>query len=162
MLYAQAEGLSAIPVTDLGSIITRIAATRLAKGQAAQLSQDQQQAQQLLEAAPADAPAQVDSLPAIVQEAMPQAWKALALCAGKMVEMFRPIAFVENKDTDTQVSRTTAQTSTDQYSTVQYSTVQYSTVQYSTVQWLVGDDPACHEGALGSWARATCNRPHTA
>lgn len=34
----------------------------------------------------------------------PQAWKALALCAGKMVEMFRPIAFVENKDTDTQVS----------------------------------------------------------
>jgi hypothetical protein len=33
----------------------------------------------------------------------PQAWKALALCAGKMVEMFKPIAFVENKDTDTQV-----------------------------------------------------------
>lgn len=104
-LPEQAEGLSAVPVTDLGGIITRIAATRLAKGSASQLlqSQDQQQAQPLLEAGTAEAPAQADSLPAIVQEAMPQAWKALALCAGKMVEMFRPIAFVENKDTDTQV-----------------------------------------------------------
>jgi hypothetical protein len=99
----QAEGLSGIPVTDLGSIITRIAATRLARGQASQLPQLQDQQQQLEAAAAADAPAQVESLPAIVQEAMPQAWKALALCAGKMVEMFRPIAFVENKDTDTQV-----------------------------------------------------------
>lgn len=107
-----------MPVTDLGGIITRIAASRLARGQSSQ--QDQQK---LLERTAATAAAEQQQLPAgtaavaaakaaasgvelpqIVQEAMPQAWKALALCAGKMVEMFRPVAFVENKDTDTQVS----------------------------------------------------------
>lgn len=43
------------------------------------------------------------SPPPLPADMSPQAWKALALCAGKMVEMFKPIAFVENKDTDTQV-----------------------------------------------------------
>jgi hypothetical protein len=35
---------------------------------------------------------------------MPGAWKALASVAGKMVEdVFRPVAFIDNSTTDTQV-----------------------------------------------------------
>lgn len=103
----QAEGLSSLPVNDLGGIIARIAATRLAKGQQQQPAGDSQQQQQLAAAAASAAASMaegdVSSLPHIVQEAMPQAWKALASAAGKMVEMFRPVAFIENTETDTQV-----------------------------------------------------------
>jgi hypothetical protein len=105
----QAEGLSSLPVNDLGGIIARIAATRLATGQQQQAATEPQQQQQQLAAAAAasveasTAEGDASRLPHIVQEAMPQAWKALASAAGKMVEMFRPVAFIENKETDTQV-----------------------------------------------------------
>lgn len=102
----QAEGLSSLPVNDLGGFIARIAATRLAKGQQQQGAESQQQlaaAAAAASAAASMAEGDASSLPHIVQEAMPQAWKALASAAGKMVEMFRPVAFIENKETDTQV-----------------------------------------------------------
>jgi hypothetical protein len=94
-----------MPVSDLGGIIARIAATRLAAGDQQQLPAGAAAAAAAGAAtgASADGAAAASSLPAIVQEAMPQAWKALASVAGKMVDMFRPVAFVENKDTDTQV-----------------------------------------------------------
>jgi hypothetical protein len=112
-VLAQAEGLSALPASDLGGIIARIAASRMAKGQGSQQSTTPQLQRSppvtpVTPVAAAEAAAGVEggdlkSLPAIVQEAMPQAWKALASCAGKMVDMFQPVAFVENKETDTQV-----------------------------------------------------------
>jgi hypothetical protein len=110
VLPTQAEGLSSLPVNDLGGIIARIAATRLANGQQQQAAAAQQQ-QLVAAAAAASAAASMaegdaSSLLHIDQEAMPQAWKALASAAGKMVEMFRPVAFIENKDTDTQVGAT--------------------------------------------------------
>jgi hypothetical protein len=82
----------------------------MAKGQGSQQSATPQlqRSPPVTPVAAAEAAAGVEggelrSLPAIVQEAMPQAWKALASCAGKMVDMFQPVAFVENKETDTQV-----------------------------------------------------------
>lgn len=112
----QSEGLGSVPASDLGGIIARIAATRMAKDGLPQQPQQQQLAapepsaaakQQQEDGADdsGDECSSSSSLPAIVQESMPQAWKALACVAGKMVDMFKPIAFVENKDTDTQVDR---------------------------------------------------------
>ena len=107
-VLAQAEGLSALPASDLGGIIARIAASRMAKGSQQSTTPQLQRSPPVTPVAAAEAAAGVEggdlkSLPAIVQEAMPQAWKALASCAGKMVDMFQPVAFVENKETDTQV-----------------------------------------------------------
>lgn len=110
LLTPQAEGLSSLPVNDLGGIIARIAASRMARDPQTNTQQELPvpAAAAATDAAVATAgegagSSSSSSLPPIVQEAMPQAWKALASVAGKMVEMFRPVAFVENTDTDTQV-----------------------------------------------------------
>jgi hypothetical protein len=98
----QSEGLSAVPVTDLQAIVSRITASRAAAAAAAGNTGSTSDAS----AAAADAAAAESSLPALAPEQMPGAWKALASVAGKMVEdVFRPVAFIDNITTDTQVNK---------------------------------------------------------
>jgi hypothetical protein len=98
----QSEGLSAVPVTDLQAIVARITASRAA---AAAGTTSDAAAAAADEASAAAAAAAESSLPALAPEQMPGAWKALASVAGKMVEdVFRPVAFIENDTTDTQVN----------------------------------------------------------
>jgi hypothetical protein len=83
-------------VTDLQAIVSRITASRAA---AAAGSADSSSSTDADTAAAAES-----AMPALAPEQMPGAWKALASVAGKMVEdVFRPVAYIENKTTDTQV-----------------------------------------------------------
>jgi hypothetical protein len=105
----QSEGLSAVPVTNLQAIVSRITASRAAAAAAGNTSSSSDPSAAADEpAAAADAAAAAaaaeSSMPAMTPEQMPGAWKALASVAGKMVEdVFRPVAFIENNATDTQV-----------------------------------------------------------
>jgi hypothetical protein len=109
-----------VEATDLSAVIARIAATRSAKQRprGAGSGGGPDAPPRLEEWAASSTTSSTDTassgssggssggtgLPAIAQEAMPLAWKALASAAGKLVdEVYRPVAFVENTESDTQV-----------------------------------------------------------
>jgi hypothetical protein len=102
----QSEGLDSVPVTDLQAIVSRITASRAAAAAAGSgASPDADTAAAATAAAAAGGGGEsTTNLPALAPEQMPGAWKALASVAGRMVEdVFKPVAFIENMTTDTQV-----------------------------------------------------------
>jgi len=98
----QKEGLPGIDTAELQNILAMVATSRLPKKEQAANGN----AETAAGAAAADAASSGTIPPALSPEAMPAAWKALASVAGKVVDdVFHPVAYIENEETDTQVSK---------------------------------------------------------